>query len=107
MKCNDINFIVSLSILLQYQSKDDGDSAAETDVLQLTEPSKNNTSSIGGASFNFINSIIGSGIIGIKNLVMICAFVGWYRVVTLLNVKGRHICMVINYLYTYQAGQGY
>lgn len=63
---DDVNDQAAL-IPHKQQEEDEGESASEANVLQLIEPSKNNTSSIGGASFNFINSIIGSGIIGIPS----------------------------------------
>ena len=49
------------------EEEEEGEEKEEVDgaKMQVAETqSKKSTSSIGGASFNFINSIIGSGIIG-------------------------------------------
>ena len=48
---------------------DQSDVSPEEETLiqrdELDEPSKKNSSSIAGASFNYMNSIIGSGMIGV------------------------------------------
>ena len=45
---------------------------------ELPTGGNKHTSSIGGASFNFINSIIGSGIIGTSQLLLQLLLLDWY-----------------------------
>ena len=87
-----INYLVCyMSVINMHVTCQETEYNIGDNVLQLIEPQKN-TSGIGGASFNFINSIIGAGAIG--------------KPLLLADGLLLHVCVcVCRYCFRYETGR--